>query len=183
MELNPHASISEFFHEALHGALHNQRVETSEFTEFYLVNLLSEFATARLDDAPLALKLSAAATALPEERARCLRGVADQSLYVSGFFADSLSRGLVDVDYYIQIGGGAYHQLSRMTSRGMTEVYDELSKKFGQLVEVLAEVSCSTRPSDRGVIELYQRWRRTGAEWIARKLRARGVLPDPGGIQ
>jgi hypothetical protein len=33
-----------------------------------------------------------------------LRRVGDASLFISGFFADSLNRSLVDVDYYIDLG-------------------------------------------------------------------------------
>src|SRR5262245_46140968 len=100
MDVMPAASLAEFFHEALSTALKNQGVTTSAMTEFYLVNLLADGATATLGDEPLALRLVQASTATPDERARCLREVGDQSLYVSGFFSDSLARSLVDVEYY-----------------------------------------------------------------------------------
>ncbi len=186
MDVGPFRSVSEFFHDALGEAMRNQGVDTSEMTEFYLVNLLSDYTKAPLDDAPLALRLSAASTALPEERARALREIGDQSLYVSGFFADSLQRSLVDVDYYIAIGGGAYRQLARMSTGGrpFADVYDELAGKFPRLVDVLAEVSEGTAiSSDRGTVALYERWLRTGSTWIERKLRAKGVLPKPGETQ
>jgi hypothetical protein len=180
------SSIREFFHDAVTAAMRNQRVDSSELTEFYLVNLLSDYARTPIDDAPLALRLSEAATALPEERARHLREIGDQSLYVSGFFSDSLQRSLVDVDYYIRIGGSAYAQLARMSACGKPfgAVYVELSGKFPLFVDVLAEVSKgSALTSDRGVVELYERWLRTGSDWIERRLRALGVLPGSGEIQ
>ena len=181
MDVKPTTSLAEFFHEAVCSALRNQRVETSESTEFYLVNLLSEFSNSTLDDEPLALRLVAAATAAPEERARSLRTVGDHSLYVSGFFADSLQRSLVDVEYYIQIGGTAYSQLARMPERGTThQVFLELSGKFARFVDVLAEVSEGSLSSNLSVVQLYERWLRTGSEVIARRLRAHGVIPSTG---
>ena len=127
--------------------------------------------------------MAQAATSSPAERARHLREVGDHSLYVSGFFADSLSRGLVDLEYYIEMGGTAYSQLARMPSRTVsTDVYLELSDKFPRLVDVLAEVSDSSLGSNASVVQLYERWLRTGSEWIARKLRARGVLPGTGEV-
>jgi len=186
MDLSPHRTVGEFFREALHAAFRSQGVAASADAEFYLVNLLSEYAHAPLQDEPLALRLSTAATALPDERARQLREIGDQSLYVSGFFSDSLSRSLVDVDYYIRIGGTAYGQLARMQmcGRAAGPVFVELSGKFPQFVEVLAEVSAeSALTTERGVVELYQRWLRTGSEWSERKLRARGVLPRRGPLQ
>jgi hypothetical protein len=179
-------SIREFFHEAVGAAMRNQGVDTSELTEFYLVNLLADYAHTPIDDAPLALKLGEAAQAMPGERARYLRDIGDQSLYVSGFFADSLQRSLVDVDYYIKIGGTAYAQLARMGAGGKPfgPVYDELAGKFPVFVDVLAEVSQGTAlTTDRGVVSLYERWVKTGSAWIERKLRARGVLPGRGDVQ
>jgi hypothetical protein len=183
MDLKPHLTVSEFFREALCEALRSQGVATSELAEYYLVNLLSEYATSTLDDEPLALRLAQAQTAMPEERARCLRAVGDHSLYVSGFFADSLQRSLVDVDYYIQIGGTAYAQLGHMPARGMPgDVYLELSDKFARFVDVLGEVSeASALGNNLGVVQLYERWLRTGSEWIARRLRARGMVLPSGG--
>jgi hypothetical protein len=186
MDVGPFRTVSEFFHDAVSAAMRNQGVDSSELTEFYLVNLLSEYAKTPIDDAPLALRLSAAATALPEERARTLRDIGDQSLYVSGFFAESLQRSLVDVDYYIRMGGTAYRQLARMSSCGRPfgDVYEELAGNFPRFVDVLAEVSEGTAlSSDRGMLQLYERWLRTGSAWIERKLRAKGMLPGTGETQ
>src|SRR6516225_2434594 len=110
MDFKVNGSIAEFFQDVVSSAIKNQGVATTEPTECYLVNLLAEFTKAQLDDEPLALKLAHAVHS-PDERIRQLKDVGDKSLYVSGFFADSLQRKLVDVDYYIQMGGSAYGQL------------------------------------------------------------------------
>lgn len=182
MEL--HHTLSDFFQETVHSALRNQGVDASDHAEAYLVGLLADYARPRtpLDAEPLALRLAQAAFAAPAERARILRELGDRSLYVSGFFADSLARRAVDVGYYIEVGGTAYRQLARMP-REPGEVYLELARQFPRFVEVLAEVSeWSAVCSDAGVVQLYERWRRTGAEWIARRLRAKGVIPG-GDVQ
>lgn len=182
-------SASEFFHEALTQAIKNQGVDASEPTECYLVNLLATFVKAPVDDEPLALKLATAVFASPEERVRHLKDVGDTSLYVSGFFSDSLQRKLVDVDYYIRIGGAAYGELARYfrgyrRSEVFGEVYDELGAKFPRFVDVLAEISETTSmTSNVGVVQLYERWLRTGSEWVARKLREKGVIPKKTELQ
>ena len=183
MDLKPHTSVSEFFHEAVSSALKNQGVEASEFTEFYLVNLLSDFATQPIDDQPLGLELAEAAFAPPDQRAQKLRGVGDRTLYISGFFSDSLQRRLVDRDYYIRLGGTAYRQLAEMNERAVrSDVYRELAGKFPCFVDVLAEVSEFGAISDKSVVQLYERWLRTGAEWIERRLRAMGVVATRGDL-
>ena len=74
-----------------------------------------------------------------------LRQVGDLSLFISGFFSDSLNRSLVDVDYYIQLGEHAYGSLARQGDGTFGDVFDELAGKFPAFVDVLGEVSERTR--------------------------------------
>src|SRR5690349_18796728 len=111
-----HGSVNEFFHEAVTSALRKQHVDATGPTEFYLVNLLVDFMKARdVGEEPLALKLASLAEAPSGQRARGLKEIGDTSLYMSGFFADSLARKMVDVDYYVAMGGSAYNQLANLT--------------------------------------------------------------------
>ncbi len=189
MEIVALASLNEFFQEAVARAMRNQGVAASEErgreVEVYLVNLLSTYSTTSLPDEPLGMQLASAQVAPPEDRLRVLRSVGDTSLYMSGFFAESLTRRLVDVDYYISLGGSAYGQLARAYERRRTaavEVYGELGEHFSEYVEVLAEVSQeSSLGSPQGVVQLYERWLKTGSEWAERRLRKSGVVPRRSG--
>jgi hypothetical protein len=146
MDLHP--TVTEFFHDAVTEALSKRHVDATEPTEFYLVNLLTEFMNTRsLSTEPLALKLAEVSSKGPDERARGLKEIGDTSLYVSGFFSESLQRKLVPVDYYVAMGGAAYGQLANLI--GMThgsatgffrQVYNELAAKFARFVEVLGEI-------------------------------------------
>jgi hypothetical protein len=111
---------------------------------------------------------------------KTLKQVGDTSLYVAGFFAESLTRSLVDVDYYVGIGQSAYAQLARSlgAQRTLTEVYAELAEKFPQFVDVLAEVRKRVDFATPDVGKLYEIWLRTRDAWIEKKLRALGVLVD-----
>jgi len=100
-------------------------------------------------------------------------------LYVAGFFAESLNRSLVDVDYYVGIGQTAYGQLARsFGASALTEVYAELADKFPHFVDVIAEVRKRTDFATSDVSRLYEIWLRTRDAWIEKKLRAAGVLVD-----
>jgi hypothetical protein len=187
MEVN--SNVSAFFHELLTSTIKNQGLDTSEPTECYLVNLLSNFTKQSLDDEPLALKMATAVFSSPDERARYLKDIGDQSLYVSGFFSESLQRKLVDVDYYIQMGGAAYGELARYfrgyrRSEVFGAVYDELGQKFPRFVDVLAEISEQTSvTSSQSLVQLYERWLKTGSEWMERRLREHGVIPVKSEMQ
>src|SRR5262245_20912085 len=179
-------NVAEFFHEVLSETIKSQGVDTSAPTESYLVNLLSTFTRTQPDDSPVGIKLAQAVQAPPDERARALREVGDTTLYVSGFFSESLSRKLVDVDYYIDIGGAAYGELARFfrgyrRSEVFGEIYDELEHKFPRFVDVLAEVSERTSmASNSSVLSLYERWLKTGSAWMERRLRELGMIPGSG---
>jgi hypothetical protein len=184
MDITAHASVEEFFHEVVTDALAAVRVEAAAPVEWYLVALLGDFARARLPDEPLVLKLAGAAAAPPAERVRQLKEVGDTSLYVSGFFTESLGRTLVDADYYIGLGSRAYAELAgRMHGPGgsLAEVYRELAARFPAFVDVLAEVRRRCDFVGDDLVRLYEQWTRTRDAWIERKLRALGVLVDPSG--
>jgi hypothetical protein len=174
-------TLQSFFWEKLGSALREHRVETAVETEHYLVRLLADFATHPVDEEPLALKLLAAKEAPPSVRRRQLREVGDTSLFVSGFWSDSFARRIVDVDYYIGVGGSAYGQLAAGDGWGkdrMEKVFEELAVKFGRFVRVLETLSTWVRPasSPQDVVKLYEKYRSTGSSYAASKLASLGVL-------
>ena len=178
------ASVDEFFHEVVSDALSAVELDASEPASWYLVGLLGEFTKARLTDEPLGLKLAAAQNENLGERVKNLKQVGDTSLYVAGFFAESLSRSLVDVDYYVGIGQNAYAQLARSFGSGkpLADVYQELAAGFPKFVDVLSEVRKRTHLAEQSattdIAKLYEIWLRTREEWVEKKLRAAGVLVD-----
>ena len=182
MDVTLAASVEEFFHEVVTDALHVVEVTASESASWYLVGLLGDMTRARLTDEPLGVKL-VEPTADPGARVRALKQVGDTSLYVAGFFAESLTRSLVDVDYYVGLGQNAYAELARSLggagTRTIPEVYEELAAKFPRFVDVLAEVRKRTDYATPDIGKLYEIWLRTRDEWIEKKLRAAGVLVDP----
>jgi hypothetical protein len=181
MDVTPHASVDEFFHQVVQDALTAVQLTTNEPTEWYLVGLLGDFTRARITDAPLGVALAEQPDD-PGERVRRLKQVGDTSLYVSGFFAESLGRRLVDVDYYASIGSSAYSELASRLGGSLTDVYRELARRFPAFVEVLAEVRRRVDFAGADVTRLYEQWLRTRDEWIEKKLRALGVLVDPGKV-
>jgi hypothetical protein len=185
MDVTLAASVDEFFHEVVADALSAVDLDASEPAGWYLVGLLGDFTKTRLTDEPLGMKLAAAAIS-PEQRVRTLKEVGDTSLYVAGFFAESLTRSLIDVDYYVGLGQTAYSQLARSLGPRKTigEVYEELAAKFPQFVDVLAQVrkrvTIAELNATSDIGRLYEIWLRTRDEWVEKKLKQAGLLVDPG---
>ena len=138
-------SPAEYFKELVETAMERQRLAVRDLTSFYLVNLLTGFVhfdrSATPSDEPLGVRLARALETGGSRQRDGLREVGDLSLFISGFFADSLNRSLVDVDYYIQLGECAYGSLARHGDLALGDVFDELAAKFAACVDVLSEVS------------------------------------------
>jgi hypothetical protein len=180
MEIMQHPSVADFFHRAIAEALDHQQVEAAQPTELYLVDLLGQFTTEPITDQPLSVLLVSATE--PASRVKALKQVGDTTLYVSGFFADSLNRKLFDSDYYRELGEAAYRELAhRLAASSVQAVYEELAAKFPHFVDVLAEVACQTQCGATDIVKLYQQWLRSRSEWLERRLRSLGVLIDPPG--
>lgn len=172
-------SAVEYFKDLVDSALAHQHVEAGELTSFYVVNLLSGFLQRPMDDeAPLAIRLAEALESGGIRQRVTLREIGDGALFVSGFFSDSLRRKLVDVDYYVSIGGTAYTALSRVETDTFSSVFAELADKFVIFVDVLAEVSERTScASNLDLLRLYERWLKTGSQHCSQLLAERGVVP------
>lgn len=174
-------SAVEFFKEMVEGALAHQRIQVSDLTAYYLVNLLAGFIRNDHDplatSEPLAIRLAEALQHGGVRQREALRRVGDCSLFVSGFFADSLSRKLVDVDYYVALGGYAYGSLR--DDEALPEVFGELAERFIDCVDVLAEVSERSALNSNGdLLRMYEKWLRTGSRRGGALLVERGLVPN-----
>lgn len=186
-------TTAEYFQELVHKAFRRQKLETSELSAFYLVHLLDSFV--RPDDTfaemgvgedPRLAELLCRASGSKGTRQQALfKMTGDLSLFISGFFSDSLIGKVVDADYYVKMGGYAYGRLASLTARKpVAEIFAELSERFVQFVDVLNEVSeVSALTDNRSILKLYEKWRRTGSRRSEELLRHEGVLLARGSDQ
>ena len=194
MAIDTSASVGEFFRLTVEEACKNQRVDASPAAQTYLASLLGDFV--RPDDntlhetldRSLTLMLDEALHTPAPERLEKLKTIGDGTLYVSGFFGEHLDARGVDDEFVASIGGFAYRSVATMLNAGtgttVIDIYRELSDKFGQFVEILAEVAETTSFSAKtntGALRLYEKWLRTGSDRVARELASHGLLPvKPG---
>jgi hypothetical protein len=189
----PVDNLTEYFRDALAGALTHQRIALDDHTAHYVVNLLTEFARAEQLHSGLppgqrwpclALLLGAACEARsPVEREAALQRLGDVSLFMAGFFAHGFATRLVDIDYHIAMGGRSYSLLAGTTTgtrrRAFAQVWTELSTKFGRLVDALGEISDSAKIwSHADILRLYEIWLKTGSGRARDLLSTLGVTPS-----
>ena len=179
-----------YFKKVVEEALKNQNLKTQEEVQFYLVNLLSHFmqtenlfpfkAEYGLEQEPLALKFHKAMNDESlSQKVRLLRETGDFSLYISGFFSESLSRSLVDTNYYIGMGEAAYKNLSIVIPEKIFQsIFEELALKFTRFVDILAEISLKTSiHNNQSVLQLYEKWLTTKNPSLLKLLQDQGIIP------
>jgi hypothetical protein len=175
----------EFFKEQVEAACDRQHLRPQPLTSYYVVSLLAEFIhldkTGASDPSggePLGVTLLRAMNSGGTSQRLGLKQVGDVSLFISGFFSDSLRRSLVDVDYYVSLGGYAYRSLVTSDDT-LSPIFAELAEKFIAFVDVLSEVSARTSlTNDADLLRLYEKWLRSGGRRSGDLLAERGIVPN-----
>jgi hypothetical protein len=178
----------QFFSEELKTVMEKRGISAGPQSFEYLVDLMTRFlqsdtffaknAEGKLEDNVLAQIYAQYVQSTPEMQQVLLRRLGDVCLMMTGFFADSLKRKVVDVDYYAGMGGAAYWQLSCNTSVGQP-VYKELSVRFKTFSDVLGEMSeRSGLQSNGDLLRLYEKWLYTGSDRLKNLLSEHGI-PTP----
>lgn len=189
-------SGQEYFTKVVEEGFSNRKVQTFPQVQNYLVSVLTHYVDVRNLYEPefdelgqrqpqtLAEMYLTAQQTETSRKIELLKKMGDRSLYISGFFGDSLQRKLVDIDYYARMGGMAFAALSSATKEDISaRVYAEISHRFLDLVEVLTFISQSALiQNNSSVLRLYDRYLRTGSQLAREKLIEMGVL-TPGQAQ
>ena len=113
-----------------------------------------------------------------------LKRMGDMSLYISGFFRESLKRKRVSVEYYMHMGKSAYQSLSEFQQEG--ELFKELAFCFSDLVCVLFQIrkksigtgkvyptGSTSHYSD--TLALLDQYMETGSDHLAKELIKEGI--------
>lgn len=168
-----------FFKEVLDEAMQKQDIRISDEAAFYLMGLLITHLKRDAGDDTKGLGERYRIALLGEET-ELLKAVGDKSLIIAGIWWQSLLKRLLDVDYYIEIGRSAYKKAGESTSKNVSEVFEELSENFVDMVNILSEAtSCisEANPSNTNILRMYEVWLRTHSPMIAKKLRELGINP------
>ena len=176
----------EHFSMMVSKAMKGQGIKASPMAEFYLSNLLTGFIDAsRISDKTFSERFLKALGAEGGLKKILLKELADSSLFISGFFHESLKRKIVDVDYYMDMGIISYNMLSEFFSGNgrdynttLSSLYREMSEKFLKFADILDEISEeSSIKTARDLLRLYERWLKTKSKRTETLLRELGIDP------
>jgi hypothetical protein len=180
------AVARDFFSNELRAVLEKRQIKIQGDAFDYLVTLMVRFmetetffaktADGKLEDNYLVKLYAEYVSGSPEVRRQALKRLGDVCLMVTGFFADSLNRKMVDVDYYFGMGGAAYWHLAQYGLAGPNPMFQELSVKFKTVSNVLSEMSDrSGLQNNSDVLRIYERWLQTKSGHLKEILSEKGI--------
>jgi hypothetical protein len=188
---DPNARVSEFFSEAVASAIDAEGYDPSDESKAYVSSLLVDYARPvgnlrPLLSEPVGLALLSALQSSSAERFNRLRTLGDEVLFVSGFFGEHYSHAGLELTYATELGAVAYDNAAQMlkrvsrNSRG-PDVFSELASKFDMFVQLLNTVAdtlaARSSRSQTSLLDLYERWRRSGSRALGEALALEGVAP------
>lgn len=187
-------SAEEHFAELLKEACVEKNVRLLPRSEAYLIQLLHHYIDSKnlfspfqqtevhekIPDTFAEIYLHALNSSEPKNK-EIMRVLAERSLYLSGFFGDSLNQRMVDLDYYMNIGSAAYLNLAGWTKESNTaEIYYLLAKRFEDHAGLLSYISeKSALQATANILDLYERYLKTGSKLAQDKLTELGVTSLP----
>jgi hypothetical protein len=182
-------SPRDFFADKVEDAFKHLKFEPLPLSRAYLIDLLQHYIlsnnlfpkddeTGRVKRQTLAELYLQAQNSPSPVRIDLLKKLGDSSLYISGFFGDSLSRKIVDIDYYVDMGGVAYSALANSSAdENTSQVYGEFSVRFPEFVDVLTFISQESMIQTNGdLLKLYDRYMATGSKLAEEQLMEKGLL-------
>ena len=186
------SNLQEYFRTALSVAMEKTSIDLTEHAQAYLVYLLNDFSRSEKvyagvdhgDKPTLALLMSRAQEAEPEEALRIFKHLGDSSLYHLGFFKEAAQTQVVGANYYITMGESGYGSAANLSrDQALTAViYEELAERFCDLVALFQSISMQGDLADPEVertpaqlMNLMKRYERTKNPDLLELLALNGV--------
>ncbi|MBI3777294.1 MAG: hypothetical protein HY273_17440 [Gammaproteobacteria bacterium] len=150
------------------------RQRLDEELESYLVFLLMRFTHApQVVMSIVALDYLECQLAHGKVRHERLREVGDRCLLFSGLFPQLAQRRHVSADYYVNIGQGAYAELSGTLSHSVGSMYRHLAQGFVLLMDVLQNMRrLGSQQPLLDPLHALELWSRTGSRSAWTELQA-----------
>lgn len=146
MEINIETSTTACWQNLVKEALSKTHYTLTEDLESYLIFLLIRFTRdSNFVSSTLALEYLESNNLTGAMQQEQLRDVGDKCLMFAGFYPEQAHRKLVSLDYFVNIGRGAYDQIADITAptgnfKGLQQLFSELSVNFVNLLDTLHQV-------------------------------------------
>ncbi len=156
-------NLQGYFFDGLNALNKKSLCPVPESFIFYSSDVLDKFALSqdyfdvidgKVREKILGLKLMEAAQYSREEQKRIYKEVADMSLLVCGYFAESTHKKLVDAQYYAQIGKTAYSHLNTVGTSflDIPRFYQMFATCFESMTTLMSILASQNKLGDNNLI-------------------------------
>ena len=177
--------IREYIAQAIPQSVHRLGFSVSDCVQDYVIDMLSSFVNSeqifrkyqhsvisRNGLEPITFQYLQSATFRGEVREGKLEQLANECLFLTGFFYDFIKKmGASQIRFHCQIGSSAYTELSHSPRREQ-EKYAELAAKFWELSVVIGDLNVPEHNKNKKLYEMYTEWKQTGDVWYLSLLMA-----------
>lgn len=102
-----------------------------------------------------------------------LQAVADQCLLFSGLYPLRSRRRLVKAQYYVDMGRSAYLQIAERVKQVYVELYENLSRHFVEMMDILQALRCSKQHAELDSLLLLENWHESQSQFARQLLEQR----------
>jgi len=138
---------AELWQSLVHEAGQRLHAPLDESRESYLVFVLLRY---QRDDSllarTLALEWFAAQANVGSARADALRDVGDRCLLIAGLYPGLAERRRVGIDYFIDLGRGAYFEVAQASRNAYAGLFEQLARSYRELVRTLRALRTNPEP-------------------------------------
>lgn len=152
LEIVTVSDLKSFFYESLKEVNSGYHVPVRDETLIYSSDVLEKFSHSeeyfvtedgKVREKILGQKLLSAANKPHSEQQVIYKDIGDTSLFLCGYFSESIGDKLLDISYYQKLGASAYSNLdsSGVSYLDIPAFYGLMAKSFGNLVDIIAVVA------------------------------------------
>ncbi len=146
------ADLKSYFYESLKEINSGYKSPVPDETLLYSSDVLDKFSVSamyfennngKIKEKILGEKLLTASKKSFSEQQQIYKDVGDTSLFLCGYFSESIGGKLLDVSYYHHLGSSAYSYLNSSIPDylDVPRFYSIMSKSFGNLVDIISVVA------------------------------------------
>jgi len=118
-----------FFKQKINEYFTQQKIRVEKDTEHYLIDILSKYIAA--DQIKYSTLFEIYEKCVYENKIEHYAYLGEHSLYMAGMFPGSITKSLVNIDYYVNMGSLGFEQASKMSlSKTNRKIYKDLAIGF-----------------------------------------------------
>jgi len=169
--IDPHKAMVFQWHQLIQQACDYADIRLDDDIQSYLLLTLMRYIhDDQLAENAIMMSFKISATLPRDQRIQALKSRAEHCLILAGMFPSHINRQSLRISHYIQLGIESYAELSQLMFDNDKLIYQQLSKDFVKLIDVLYTVRVFNGSPMLPLIQAMELWSDTGSKTAFRTL-------------